>query len=300
MQKRFLDYSKVEKMIVELIQRYFAEQGFRKAVIGISGGIDSAVVAALTVKALGKENVTGMLIPYAAVKTSLINDHDDAVVLCTHLDIVRVPRIINTDSIIACLGGREEAIDEMRTQPEEDRNRRIGNMVARMRMIQLWDEAAMQKALVVGTTNRSEDLLGYYTKHGDEACALEPIAALYKTEVFELAKHLGIPKQIIDRKPSAGLWEGQTDEGEMGFTYEIADRILQAMEWVEDEKNPKSATYAFQTEKDYFATLANLSGTSIGQVEKVMRRKNAMAFKRDIPMRIWFEEEEVKEDVKEA
>jgi NAD+ synthase len=207
------DYKIVEKILVEFLKNETQRIGLNKIVIGLSGGIDSAVSACLSVKALGKENVICILMPY---KTSSKESITDAELLVKELGV---------QSKIVEISGMVDAYIE-KTNEKNISNVRKGNIMARMRMIVLYDESAKEKALVVGTGNKTEILLGYSTLFGDSACAINPIGDLYKTQVFELARHLGIPKQIIDKKPSADLWVGQTDEQEMGITYTEVDKYL--------------------------------------------------------------------------
>jgi len=203
-----INCKKETERIVKFIQETFKEKGFTKAVLGISGGLDSAVVCVLLVKALGKNNVYGIMLPYGNQK-----DIDDSKLICKKFEI-------NTSEI-----GIKSFVDPL-TEFINISNIRNGNIMARIRMIVLYDESARLNALVVGTGNKTELQLGYFTLYGDGACALEPIGHLYKTQVRQLAKYLKVPKKIIDKAPSAGLWEDQTDEDELGMTYEEIDLIL--------------------------------------------------------------------------
>lgn len=187
--------------------------GLSKAVIGLSGGIDSAVVAYLAAKALGKRNVMCLIMPY---KTSSPDSIEDAMKV---VDSLKVPfRKADITKPV-------DAVFEL-SKGEEDSIVRMGNVMARIRMILLYDESARCNGLVIGTGNKTEILLGYSTIFGDAACAINPVGDLYKTQLRSLARHLGVPESILDKKPSADLWEGQTDEGELGFTYEEVDRYL--------------------------------------------------------------------------
>lgn len=204
-----MNYEKIENQISGFIRRVSLEAGIRKSVIGLSGGIDSTVVAYLAVKAMGKENVYGMILPY--------NDNinkDDAFELAENLDI-------NYE-----IFSIKKFVDDFISIKKTEDKIRIGNFMARIRMSILYDKAKEQNALVIGTANKTEMILGYFTKYGDGGVDIEPIADLYKTEIFELAKHLGVPENIINKTPSADLWEGQTDEEELGIDYNTIDKIL--------------------------------------------------------------------------
>lgn len=202
---------KIINKIVAFIQDTFREAGKNKAVIGISGGLDSAVVASLLVLALGEENVFGYSLPCGEQ-----HDIKDAELVANKLGIrcdkLNIAPVV--DSLKKVIGY------------DNDENISVGNLMARTRMIVLYDLSAFHNALVVGTSNKTELLLGYFTIYGDGACALEPIGHLYKTEVKELAKYLKIPDVIINKAPSAGLWDGQTDEKELCASYEEIDKCL--------------------------------------------------------------------------
>lgn len=206
------DNKKVEEILIEFIKNETHKIGITKAVIGLSGGIDSAVSAFLSVKALGNENVSGIMMPYkSSSKESLIDAVKVADILKIKSKVVDISEIV--DSCINKFGTDLSKI-------------RKGNIMARIRMIILYDESAKENALVMGTGNRTEILLGYTTIFGDSACAINPVGDLYKTQLRSLAGYLGLPEEIINKKPSADLWSGQTDEDELGFSYEEVDKYL--------------------------------------------------------------------------
>ena len=204
-----IDPKKVTDHLVCFIWDTVTDANKDGVVLGLSGGVDSAVVALLAVGVLGPENVTLLWMPTAASADTHYTDARAVAKIC------RAP-LIGVSLPATCI-------------PERYHIRR-GNAAARCRMIELYDCAALRNQLVIGTSNRSEIMLGYGTLHGDMACDLNPIGGLYKTQVYQLAEYLGVPKPIIDKPPSAGLWPGQTDEKELGFSYEVCDPVLQAIE----------------------------------------------------------------------
>lgn len=209
-----LDTQKTRKQLVGFIKTEVAKTGFRKAVIGLSGGVDSALVAFLAAEALGKENVLALMLPY---KSSRPESVADATEIAGLLEI-RSETIDITPMVDAYISGAGD-INPVRR----------GNIMARQRMIILYDVSHREGALVIGTSNKTESLLGYGTLYGDTACAINPIGDLYKTQVWQLAEAIGVPRKIIDKEPTADLWVGQTDEGELGFKYREVDTLLHAM-----------------------------------------------------------------------
>ncbi|HNX96415.1 MAG TPA: NAD+ synthase [Candidatus Aminicenantes bacterium] len=206
-----IDSATVTAVLTRFIADAVAKTGHRGAILGVSGGLDSAVVLALAARALGPAGVTALLLPYRMSAPESArhgrNLCQQLGVECHEIDIS--PQI---DAYFARF-------------PAEPRML-LGNKCARERMSILYDHSVRRQALVIGTSNKSELLVGYSTLFGDSAAAIQPIGDLYKTQVFSLALHLGIPAEIIAKQPSADLWPGQTDEGELGITYRELDEIL--------------------------------------------------------------------------
>ncbi|MFK5882135.1 MAG: NAD+ synthase [Sulfurospirillum sp.] len=211
-------YRLIESYLIKFLQDEVYKSGLKNVVLGISGGIDSAVVAILAKKAF-KQNVLGIMMPSSY---SSQNSLDDALELCKKFDI-KFEQI----SIAPLL--------EVYFKNSNANNLRVGNFSARVRMSVLYDISAREGALVLGTSNKSELLLGYGTLFGDLASALNPIGDLYKSQIFEFARYLGVPKEIISKPPSADLWEGQSDEEDLGYTYAVIDKALKA--FVDDRMN---------------------------------------------------------------
>ena len=201
----------VEEILVRFIRNEIERTGFRRAVLGLSGGIDSSAVAYLTVRALGPDKVLAVTMPY---KTSSDETRRDSqvVIAALGLQTIDVPITPQIDAYLATVGN----VSQMR----------VANKCARERMTILYDQSVAFEGLVVGTSNKTELLLGYSTQFGDLASAINPIGDLYKTQLRQLAAHLGLPAAIMSKAPSGDLWVGQTDEGELGFTYEEVDRLL--------------------------------------------------------------------------
>ena len=199
------------QILSNFIQSELNRVGFKRAVLGLSGGLDSALTCFLSARALGAENVLAICMPY---RTSSQNSLDDAqrVIDATGVNSLTIPITDMVDPLIERF-------------PEMD-NMRKGNIMARTRMVVLFDQSAAFDGLVIGTGNKTEILLGYSTIYGDSACAINPLGDLYKTQARQLCVDLGVPESVITKPPSADLWSGQTDEGELGFTYEEVDRLL--------------------------------------------------------------------------
>jgi NAD+ synthase len=248
------------KQLAEFIKNSCDDAGFSNVVVGLSGGVDSATSFLLAVRALGPGNVFPVLMPYGALSTQstidammLIEKSGVPIGNITRIDIKQA-----ADALISAGGAVFE-------------NVRKGNIMARVRMTVIFDQAKKRHALVLGTENKSEHILGYFTRFGDEASDVEPLLGLYKTQVYELAKNLGVTETILGKPPSAELWFDQTDEGEFGFTYKEADEILSLLY---DEK---------KTVEDIVAR-----GIEKSLVEKVINRVEQNAFKQKLPYSIIF------------
>ncbi len=246
-----IDTALVRKILTGFIRSEITRAGYSRAVINLSGGIDSAVSFALAVEALGSQNVLAICLPY---RTSSVDSLDHARVL---IDQFGCPSI--TIPIT-------EMVDPLIELAPEMSELRKGNIMARTRMIVAYDQSEAFKGLVVGTGNKTEILLGYTTLYGDSACALNPIGDLYKTQVRQLARALDIPEFILLKPPSADLWTGQTDEGELGFTYEEVDKLLYLL--VDQRYRPEECVETGFDEKF---------------VRKVVERLRRNQFKRILP-----------------
>ena len=207
-----LNVEKTKDDIVKFIQSKVSEAKTDGILVGLSGGIDSTLIAYLACEAVGKENVFGIIMPSTTTPTE---DKIHGISIAQGLGIDY--KEIAIDSIL------NEFL--FMTQLEED-NLAIGNLKARIRMSIIYFYANQKKYLVSGTGNKSEILIGYFTKHGDGACDIEPIGDLYKTDVFKLSRYMGVPEDIIEKPPRAGLWNNQTDEAEIGMSYDLIDQIL--------------------------------------------------------------------------
>jgi NAD+ synthase len=247
-----LDYDTVRRTLVEFIRNETRAAGFERAVVGVSGGVDSAVAVTLAAEALGKEKVLGVLMPYSGSSPA---SAADAKLLLAQIGVKSETADISAmvDAFIA----RDPGMDRLRK----------GNLMARARMITLYDISARDRAIVVGTSNKTEILLGYGTLFGDTACGINPIGDLYKTQVWGLAAAIGVPRAIVEKKPTADLWAGQTDEEELGFSYTLADSLLVRLV-DENRGDDELASMGFAKEL----------------VGKVRERIRANEFKRRLPL----------------
>lgn len=204
-----INWQNIKEQLQTFLKTELEKTGLEKVTVGLSGGLDSAVVAVLCKETFG-DNMSCVLMPSQFSSKESI---DDAVELCEKFDIKYEIKSI-APLVEAYIGNMD------------DDRLRVGNFSARMRMSVLYDTSSREKSIVVGTSNKSELLLGYGTIFGDIACAINPIGEIYKSDEFEFAKFLGVTEAIINKKPSADLWEGQSDEEELGYTYKQMDDVL--------------------------------------------------------------------------
>ena len=242
----------VRNILVNFIRDGIQRAGFRSGILGLSGGVDSALTAYLAAEALGTENLLCVLMPY---KTSNPQSGTDAAQVAEALGI-RTELIDVSPMVDAHL---ERVGAGMRV--------RGGNIMARERMIVLYDLSSRENGLVIGTGNKTETLLGYGTLFGDMACALNPLGDLYKTQVWQLAGAVGVPRRIIEKQPSADLWEGQSDEEELGFSYAEVDRLLFCMV---DERRSSEELAAMGFDQGF-----------VVKVQEIVRKNQ---FKRRLPL----------------
>lgn len=242
----------VEKVLTAFIKEELNKFNFKKGIFGLSGGLDSTVCAFLVSKALKSTNTIALILPYGK---SFSEDVKDAQETSRRLGLKS--RTIDISPMVDAYYSRF---------PTKNRIE-MGNKMARERMSILYDHSSREKALILGTSNKTELLLGYGTIHGDMACAINPLGDLYKTQIRQLALHLGVPDKIMKKSPSAGLWEGQTDEKELGLNYDDIDQILFLLV---DKRMPK---------KDIIA-----SGFKTEAVDKIIRLMKNSEFKRKLPI----------------
>ncbi|RBQ29980.1 NAD+ synthase [Aliarcobacter vitoriensis] len=244
-----IDWKKVKQNLINFLQEEVSKTGLNSVTLGLSGGLDSAIVAVLCKEAF-EDNLNCVLIPSQFSSKASV---DDALELCRNFDIRY--EIVELEPILNAY-----------LQNMQNDNLRIGNFCARLRMTILYDISAREKSLVVGTSNKSEILLGYGTIFGDTACAINPIGNIYKSDLFEFAKFLGVTQNIIDKKPSADLWEGQSDEDDLGFSYLKIDSLLKVMI---DENKSKDELLSLGFEELF--------------IEKISKRVKINEFKRRLP-----------------
>lgn len=239
--------------ITRFLTQTYAKHGIAHAIIAVSGGIDSAVSLSLLARAIPREHIFPILLPYGR------QNMDDAKTVCVWNSLPKsqwIERNIQSPVNAFCSVLKISSNDHLRK----------GNVIARVRMIAVYDTAKEKRALVCGTENKSEHYLGYFTRFGDAASDIEPIAHMYKTEVRALAQELGIPQQILSKAPSAGLWSDQTDENELGFTYEQADQVLEHV--IDKKKSPVSLV---------------IEGLDQEIIQRVVQRIRQQSFKLEVP-----------------
>jgi NAD+ synthase len=249
-----IDTDVARKIIGEFIRGQLEQTGFQRLVLALSGGIDSALVAYLSVEAIGSDNLRCVMLPY---RTSSPESVADAQAVIDQLGCAS--RSIDISPIVD--GYLEQSI-----KGDEVTNLRRGNLAARARMMVIYDQSAAWNALVIGTGNKTEALLGYTTQFGDNAFAFDPIGDLYKSQVRQLSEVLGVPDSILNKPPSADLWPGQTDEKEIGLGYEELDRLLY---WMVDRRRTT-------------AQLVEM-GFKDSDIERVQRLIAKSEFKRQTP-----------------
>jgi NAD+ synthase len=242
----------VERILCGFIRNETHRAGFQRLVLGLSGGIDSSLVAFLAARALGPEHVCGVRMPY---KTSSQETREHSLWVVEALGI---------ESMEVSITEQVDAYFER--FPDAERLRRA-NKMARERMTILYDQSLAQRALVIGTSNKTELLLGYGTLYGDMASAINPIGDLYKAQVRQLSVHLGVHEDIIAKNPTADLWAGQTDEAELGFTYDEVDELLMCLV---DQRQPRDLLVG--------------NGFDPAFVDRVMRMVQVSHYKRRLPV----------------
>ena len=251
-QKLLLNAEVTRRVLVAFLRRELERFGFRKAVLNLSGGVDSSLSCFLTAEALGGENVLALLLPY---RTSVPESAEHA------------RQVIGLTGVSSKTIDITPMVEPYFEQFQQMSDVRRGNVMARMRMIVLYDHSVQWEGLPIGTSNKTELLLGYGTLFGDMASAVNPLGDLYKTQVRQMARAVGVPEAIIQKAPSADLWVGQTDEGELGFTYAEVDKLLYLL--VDERYKPEEAIAA---------------GFDPKFVETVVQRIRASQFKRMPPI----------------
>ena len=241
-----------QRLLVEFIRNETRKFGFERVVLGLSGGIDSALAATLAAEALGPENVVALMLPY---KTSSPASEEHARLLIEQLGLPH--DIIDITPMAEPLFSHYGELSPLRR----------GNALARLRMVAVFDRSSVEKALVLGTSNKSEYLLGYTTWYGDSASSIQPLGDLYKTQVRALSAFVGVPAPILEKEPSADLWPGQTDEAEMGLEYDLVDQVLYLL--VDERLDPVHIV---------------ARGFDSKLVERVVKNVQNMQFKRMTPI----------------
>ena len=256
-----IDTDVARRVIAEFIRGQLRQAGFEQTVVGLSGGIDSALVAYLVGEAIGPDRLHAVLLPYRASSPASQADAETVVAAlgCSS-------ELIEITAMVDGYFGTSEAVGAAGREAAPASALRRGNFAARMRMAVLYDRSAVRGGLVVGTGNKTETLIGYTTLFGDSACAFNPIGDLYKSQVRQLAVAMGVPDAIVRKAPTADLWPGQTDEIEGGFTYPTLDRLLF---WRIDKRRSLDEMVAL--------------GFEPAMIERVDRMVAGAEFKRQVP-----------------
>lgn len=256
-----IDTDVARRVIAEFIRGQLRQAGFERVVLGLSGGIDSALVAHLVTEAIGADRLRAVLLPY---RTSSPASRADAETVVAALGCSS--EVVEISAMVDGYFGTESSPGAAGQEGSQASPLRRGNLAARMRMAVLYDHSVTFGGLVVGTGNKTEALIGYTTLFGDSACAFNPIGDLYKSQVRQLAVAVGVPDAIVRKAPSADLWPGQTDEGEGAFSYPALDRLLF---WRIDKRRSVEEMVAL--------------GFDEARVEQVDRMVAGAEFKRQVP-----------------
>jgi NAD+ synthase len=256
-----IDTQVARRVIGEFIRGQLRQAGFERAVLGLSGGIDSALVAYLVAEAIGADRLRCVLMPYSSSSPASRADAETVVA-----ELGCASELVEISPMVDGFFGTGEAPGASGTEGLAASPLRRGNFAARMRMAVLYDRSVTWGGLVVGTGNKTESLIGYTTLFGDSACAFNPIGDLYKSQVRQVAAAIGVPDQVIRKAPSADLWPGQTDEAEAGFSYPELDRLLF---WRIDKRRSVEEVVAL--------------GFDAALVERVDRMVATSEFKRQVP-----------------
>jgi len=243
------DWKKIKQKLINFLELEVKNTGHEKVVLGLSGGLDSAVVAVLC-KEVFKDSLLCVLLPSQFSSKASV---DDAIELCEKFDIKY--EIVSIEPMLISY------INNMQND-----NLRIGNFSARLRMSVLYDISARERSIVVGTSNKSELLLGYGTIYGDLACAINPIGNIYKSDLFDFARFLGVTESIVNKAPSADFYEGQSDESDLGYIYSRIDEFLKAFV---DNNSSKDELLKLGFEEE--------------MIEKIIKRVKINSFKRELP-----------------